>query len=172
MSAAHQMPQAQAERLVAAMVTGSRMANTEPSETDTHPRSDVLINWLGITDPADWKTTETSVIAQHMAKLLLHPLPAAPAPAAGNPRLHIKTRHLSPDAAPRCTHTRSHHMGTNAELAGAVRYYRDLHVDQLWDEAVPCEGVKDDDSVEGGATPRLAYRSCRAGVLAEAMGNP
>ena len=47
MSAAHQMPQAQAERIVAAMVAGSRMANTEPSETDTHPRSDVLINWLG-----------------------------------------------------------------------------------------------------------------------------
>ena len=46
MSAAHQMPQAQAERLVAAMVTGSRMANTEPSKTDSHPRSDVLINWL------------------------------------------------------------------------------------------------------------------------------
>ena len=75
MSAAHQMPQAQAERLVAAMVTGSRMANTEPSETDTHPRSDVLINWPGITGPADWKTAQTSVTAQRTAKLLLHPLP-------------------------------------------------------------------------------------------------
>jgi len=150
MSAAHQMPQAQAERLVAAMVTGSRMANTEPSETDTHPRSDVLINWLGITDPADWKTTETSVIAQHMAKLLLHPLPAAPAPAAGNPRLHIKTRHLSPDAAPRCTHTRSHHMGTNAELAGAVR--------QTEEAAVPGEIVHIEIAADDTTTPATRNR--------------
>jgi hypothetical protein len=37
------MPQAQAERIVAAMLAGSRMANTEPSKTDSHPRSDVLI---------------------------------------------------------------------------------------------------------------------------------
>jgi hypothetical protein len=39
MSAIHQMPQAQAGRIVAAMVADSRMANTEPSETDTHPHS-------------------------------------------------------------------------------------------------------------------------------------
>jgi hypothetical protein len=52
------MPQAPAERIVAAMIAGSRMASTEPSKTDTHPRSDVLINWPGITDPADWKTAD------------------------------------------------------------------------------------------------------------------
>ena len=150
MSAAHQMPQAQAERIVAAMLAGSRMANTGPSKTDSHPRSDVLINWLGITDPADWKTTETSVIAQHMAKLLLHPLPAAPAPAAGKPRLHIKTRHLSPDAAPRCTHTRSHHMGTNAELAGAVR--------QTEEAAVPGEIVHIEIAADDTTTPATRNR--------------
>jgi hypothetical protein len=33
------MPQAQAERIVAAMLASSRMASSEPSETDTHPRS-------------------------------------------------------------------------------------------------------------------------------------
>jgi hypothetical protein len=69
------MPQAQAERIVAAMLAGSRMANTGPSKTDSHPRSDVLINWPGITGPADWKTAQTSVTAQRTAKLLLHPLP-------------------------------------------------------------------------------------------------
>lgn len=42
MSAIHQMPQAQAGRIVAALVTGSRVADTQPPETDTHPGSDVL----------------------------------------------------------------------------------------------------------------------------------
>ena len=76
------------------------------------------------------------------------------------------------DAADPCGDVRIDPGNVRTAEITAHRYYRDLHVDQLWDEAVPCEGVKDDDSVEGGATPRLAYRSCRAGVLAEAMGNP
>lgn len=72
MSAIHQIRRpAQAGRIVTAMVVGSRTADTEPSETDTHPGSGVLINWLGITGPAEWKTVEISVIAQRMA--LGHP---------------------------------------------------------------------------------------------------
>ena len=119
MSAAHQMPQAQAERIVAAMVAGSRMANTEPSETDTHPRSDVLINWLGITDPADWKTADTRSSPSAWPSCCIR-YPAAPAHSSRKPRLHIKPRHLSPDATPRCTRPRSHHMGTNAERRSRV----------------------------------------------------
>ena len=69
----------------------------KPSETDTHPRSDLFINWLGITDPAEWKTVKTSVIAQRMAKLRIR-YPAAPGPmlnrtarTAFNRHAHVMT---------------------------------------------------------------------------------
>src|SRR5262249_39843743 len=77
------------------------------------PRSDVLINWLGITDPADWKTARHQVIAQRMAKLLLHPLPgrsSAQQPESractSNPGTSAQTRHHDAHASEAITWAR------------------------------------------------------------------